>query len=139
VVWRSQWLSLAIVLFATACSEAPLGSMEDLNKQMDDLDVPASMVELDQTYMKDCPSTCPMLVRWYDVSGQVETIRADLLSRIESAGASVNESSASRDILSARSEEHLFFVVLDFEMISGNTYAPPGADAEISVHALSDS
>jgi hypothetical protein len=113
--------------------------MEDLTKQMDGLDVPSSMVELDQLYMKDCPSTCPMLVRWYDVSAQVEAIRSDLLSRIESAGVSVNESSASPDILSARSETHLFFVVLDSEMISGNAYAPPGADAEISVHSLSDS
>jgi hypothetical protein len=112
--------------------------MEDLNKQMDSLDVPASMVELDQSYMKDCPSTCPLLVRWYDVSAQVEEIRSDLLSRIETAGVSVNESSASLAIFSARSEKHLFFVVLDSEMISGNAHAPPGADVEIAVHALPD-
>ncbi len=95
------------------------------------------MVELDQTYMKDCP-TCPLLVRWYDASAPVETIRPELLIRIESAGLSVNQASASPGLFTARSEKYIFFVVLDSEMISGNANAPPGADAEISVHVLSD-
>jgi hypothetical protein len=138
-VWRSKWLSLAIVMLVAACSTAPLGAMEDLNSQIDDLNVPPSMVELDQTYVKDCPSTCPLLVRWYDVSAPVETIRPELLSRFESAGISVNQASASPGLFSARSERYIFFIVLDSEMISGNANAPPGADAEISVHLLSDS
>jgi hypothetical protein len=110
--------------------------MEDLDSQIDDLDVPASMVELDQAYTRDCPSTCPTLVRWYDVGPPMETIRPDLLSRIESADVSVNQASASPDIFAAKSDEYIFFVVLDSEMISGNANAPPGADAEISVHEL---
>jgi hypothetical protein len=68
---------------------------------------PASMVELDQAYMKDCPSTCPLLVRWYDVSASVETIRPELLSRIESAGVAVNQASASPDLFTARSDKRL--------------------------------
>jgi hypothetical protein len=126
-------------MLVAACSTAPLGAMEDLNSQIDDLDVPPSMVELDQTYEKDCPSTCSLLVRWYDVSAPVETIRPELLSRFESAGISVNQASASPGLFSARSERYIFFIVLDSEMISGNANAPPGADAEISVHLLSDS
>jgi hypothetical protein len=133
---RLDVLISAVVLLAAACSHPPLGSMEDLSRQIDDLEVPASMVELEQTYEGDCPSSCPMLVRWYEISAPMETVRPDLVSSIESAGVSVNQPTASPGLFAAKGEKHIFFVVLDSAMIAGNTYAPPGADAEISVQVL---
>jgi hypothetical protein len=126
-------LSSAVVLLAGACSHPPLGSMDDLSRQIDDLMLPASMVELDQAYVADCPATCPSLVRWYDVSAPAESIRPQLQSGIESAGISVNQVTASPGLFAARSEEHIFFFVLDAAMIAGNEHAPLGADVEISV------
>ena len=49
----------------------------------------------------------------------METIRPELLSRIESTGVSVNQASVSLDLFTARSDKYIFLVVLDSEMISG--------------------
>jgi hypothetical protein len=129
-------LCLSLVLLAAACGRPAFGSKEDLSRQIDNVQLPAPMVEMGQSYMGNCPSTCPLLVRWYDVGGPIDSIRTDIVSSIESAGISVNQASASPGLFAAKNEEYIFFVVLDSAMLARNTHAPPGADAEISVHVL---
>lgn len=94
------------------------------------------MVVLDDTYVAECPGTCPSYVRWYGASAPGDLLRTDLQSRMEAAGVEVNEASASPTIFSAHNDTHIFFVVLDPAMIATNEHAPPGADAEISVQLL---
>jgi hypothetical protein len=128
---------VATAAFVLTASRTPeMGSEEDLGAQIDALELPASMRQLDETYTKECPSPCPALVRWYDVAAPVETVRADIIARMTAADIKVNENSASQLLFAAANDQYIFFVVLDAEMIAGNVYAPAGTKAEISVHVL---
>ena len=115
-----------------------MGSEKDLSAQLDELELPASLVELDQHYSGDCPTTCPLLVRWYDSVVPIEEARGELLASLDAAGATVREPSVSVDLYTARTDEQILFVVLDTDMISRNTYAPASTDIEIAIHTLKE-
>jgi hypothetical protein len=129
-----------VALLFTALRAPEVGSEEDLGAQIDGLQLPASLVELDEHYVADCPTgPCPSLVRWFDATAPVDVIRAEIISHMNAAGVEINESSASYGVFAVRDETYIYFVVLDAKMIAGNRYAPPGTKAEISVHVLDQS
>jgi len=124
-------------LLFTALRGPEVGAQEDLGAQIDGLQLPTSLIELDEYYLADCPTgPCPGLVRWFSASAPVEVIRAEIISHMNATGVEVNENSASNGLFSASDETYIYFVVLDANMIGGNRYAPPGTKAEISVHVL---
>jgi hypothetical protein len=134
-------LAAAVLLVvATACGggDAEPGSKEELAGHVDALNVPPSMTEVGDTYVAECPAPvgCPSYVRWYETSTPSDVLRTELTTRMEASGVEVNETTALVTIFSARTDTHIFFVVLDPAMIANNEHAPAGADAEISVHAL---
>ena len=133
---RAGAIGVTVMLLLAACGGPALGSMEDLNGQLEALQVPDSMVQIEQLYEPECPVTCPSLVRWYDVSGPVESVEGELISRMRAAGLSVREPTTTVRLFTGRSEEHIFFVVLDQPMLDRNTNAPAEADVEISVSVL---
>ena len=128
-----------VALLFTALRAPEVGAEEDLGAQIDGLQLPTSLIELDEYYVADCPGTCPSLVRWFDATAPVEVIRAEIISHMNAAGVELNENSASNQLFSGRDETYIYFVVLDANMIGGNRYAPPGAKAEISVQVLDPS
>jgi hypothetical protein len=126
-----------VTLLFTALRSPEVGSEEDLGEQIDGLQLPASLIELDEYYVADCPTgPCPSLVRWFDATAPVEVIRAEIISHMNASGVEVNENSASDELFSGRDETYIYFVVLDANMIARNRYAPPGTKAEISVQVL---
>lgn len=129
---------LGFILLLGACGGPAAGSEEDLSAQLDEFELPASFVELGQHHDGDCPTTCPLLVRWYDSLEPIDATRAEARARLEAAGAIVTEpSTVDVDMLVGRTEDRVFFVVLDTDMIAGNEFAPSGTDVEISLHTRS--
>ena len=115
-----------------------VGSEEDLASQVDGLQLPGSLVALDEHYEAQCPTgtSCPSLVRWFDSTAPDDVVRTEIVSSMNTAGIDVNENSEGYGIFSGRDETYIYFVVLDANMIAGNPYAPPGTKVEISVHVL---
>ena len=129
-----------VALLFTAWRAPEVRAHGNLGAQIDGLQLPMSLIELDEYYVADGPTgPCPSLVRWYDATAPVEVIRAEIISHMNAAGVEVNENSASSGLFSARDETYIYFVVLDANMIGSNRYAPPGTKAEISVHVLDQS
>ena len=127
---------LGFILLLAACGGPAVGSEEDLAAQLDELELPASFVQLGQHHDGDCSATCPLLVRWYDSVEPLDATRAEARARLEALGATVTEPSPTDlDLLVGRTEDRVFFVVLDADMIAGNEFAPSGTDVEISLHA----
>lgn len=133
---RFWCLALAAASLTAACGDAEPGSQEELRAQLDAIDLPAGMEELDDSYVSSSPAPRPALVVWYQVTRPLEEIRVELLGAIEEAGWDVREGAENFDLWSARNAEHILFVVLDPSMIARNQYAPEGTNAEISVMQL---
>jgi hypothetical protein len=143
-----MWLGLTALLvvlvtvglFYTMARPPELGSQEDLGGQIDALDLPPSLIQLDESYVVDCPSIgpCPSLVRWYDTTAPAEIVRAEIISHMNAADVEVNENSVNRGIFVGRDDKYIYFVVLDTDMIAGNRHAPPGTKVEISIHVLQE-
>lgn len=122
----------AVLLVAAACGGPETGSEEDLAGRIDALNVPSSMVRLGDSYVEECPASCPLYVRWYDATVPSDALGTELRSRIEASGVDVNDVSAG-PMFYATEEGYGYFVVLDPAMIANNASAPPGSDVEISV------
>lgn len=137
---RTRWIG-ALVLSAcllVACGEAERGTQEDLRAQLEGIDLPTRMVELDRAYMEAQPTMGSTYTVWYQVNGPLEEARAQLVDSLGLAGWDINESSASFSMFAAKRSEHIMFVVLGEAMISQNPYAPPGTGIEISATLLSN-
>lgn len=127
-------LAIATLFFVAACGGGPApGSEEDLAGRIDALELPPTLRPMGEIYTEECPGTCPAFVRWYASSSPAESIREDVVARLEASGVPVNEASASRLAFAASDDESIFFVVLDTAMMAANKNAPPGADLEIVV------
>ena len=135
---RLQVLCAGVVVLLAACSGPAPGSQEDLAKQIDELELPASFVELGDNYQADCPAVCPVYVRWFDSIEAAETTRTQLFRSFEEAGITLEENSVRPGVLTARGDAYIFFVVTDTEMLAGNQFAPSGTDVEISARALEE-
>lgn len=132
---RRVVVGLVLLLFVGGCSGSEPGSEEDLAGQVDALDLPPSVVQIGDRYVAECPSPCPVYIRWYDATAPID-LSMELQRRIEATGATINDASAGPTMFYARSRTHVFFVVTDAAMISRNQHAPPGADAEVVVQLL---
>lgn len=95
-------------LLFTALRGPEVGAEGDLGAQIDGLQLPTSLIELDEYYLADCPTgPCPSLVRWFNASAPVEVIRAEIISHMNAAGVEVNENSASNGLWRASAERGL--------------------------------
>ncbi len=132
---RRLAVGVAILLPMASCNNPAPGSKEDLVRQVDALDVPASMTQLDDNYLSDCES-CPSYVRWYDVDASPDAIWRGLRATMKSHGLAVRDAPVEPQIYAATGDAHVFFVVVDRATIANNEFAPDGADVEISVRLL---
>ena len=135
---RGGWfLVLAVVLLAPACGGPDVGSRDDLDQQIDALNLPGTLVEVDEHYTDECPEglPCPTLVRWFDLSAPAQTVRPEILSSLEAAGVEYHET-GSVDLISGRDGDYMVHVILEQSMLDQNEFAPPGTKAEVVVSVL---
>lgn len=117
--------------------EADPASREALEEQIRSLELPMTMVPLDEHYTADCPDDpvpCPTLVRWYGLTEPVETVKPRVMAQLHTAGLESIKDLAAVNIISGTRGEHIFFVVLDETRIArDNKFAPGGTKAEVAV------
>ncbi|HZA41183.1 MAG TPA: hypothetical protein VFA00_11215 [Actinomycetota bacterium] len=134
---RRLVLAIVVGMFLAACGGSPTpGSEDDFKNKLDALPVPSSMSGLEDRYSTDCEVTCPMLVRWYDIAGPVETARSTMLAELEAAGMSPQPNGLEPDVITMKSDEYFYFIAFGKKLRGSDSVIPDHVDADIAVTLL---
>jgi hypothetical protein len=129
-------LVLNVALLGGCGGSPERGSQVDLTRHIDALEVPDSMVKIQDHFTAKCEGACPSLVRWYDVPGPTDAARSTLISQFSSAGMEPQWSELQPDLMRSTKDGYVYLSVFNGPRHWPSSTVPTNVDAEIIVSPL---
>ncbi|MFN2490553.1 MAG: pentapeptide repeat-containing protein [Actinomycetota bacterium] len=111
------------------------GSVEDLSQRLDELELPASFVTVEDRYTRKCKAVCPALERWYEIEGSLRHATKTLASEFRGEATKL-EPKGDDGVLTVRLDNYVY--AIKFGRRADNGAAPDYVDINVSVSRVEE-
>jgi uncharacterized protein YjbI with pentapeptide repeats len=109
------------------------GTHEDLSRQLEELEVPDSLVMVEERYTERCAAVCPALERWFEVKGSLSRATRSLFSKVRDKS-EIIEPKGADGLLTMQRGDYLYSIT--FGSRADKAAVPAYVDVNISVSPL---